>query len=76
MSEAQIVAVRLAPAHEGDVELIVNIRYANGGMTQVPLDHHATQALFQACAAEVADDLIGHGWSKVRDALQTSYSRF
>jgi hypothetical protein len=74
--EAQIVAVRIAAAHEGDAELIVDIRYSNGGETQVALDHFTSQALFEACGASTADDLIGHGWSKVRDALEVAYNRF
>jgi len=76
MNEAKIVSERLAPAHEGDVGMIIDIRHEHGGLSQVPLDHFATQALLIACAAEVADDLIGHTWSKVRDALQISFGRY
>jgi len=75
-TEARIVAVRIAAAHEGDAELIVDIRYANGGETQVALDHLATQALFDACGASAAEDLIGQSWRKVRDALAVAYNRF
>jgi hypothetical protein len=74
--EAQIVAVRIAAAHEGAAELLVDIRYANGGETQVALDHFTTQALFDLCGASTAEDLIGQGWSKVRDALEVAYNRF
>lgn len=73
---AEIVAARLAAAHEGIAELIVEIRYPNGGVSEVPLDQHASEALMQACAAETADELVGHGWEKVRDALQVSYNRY
>jgi len=76
MSDAKIIAANLSAAHEGDAELIVDIRYSNGGVTQVPLDRYASEALMTACTAETADDLIGHGWEKVRHALQVSYSRF
>ncbi len=76
MSDATIVAARLAAAHEGDAELILDIRYSNGGVTQVPLDRFASEALMTACTAETADDLIGQGWEKVRDALQVSFGRF
>jgi len=75
MSTATIIAANLAAAHEGDAELIVNLRYSNGGVTQVPLDRYASEALMTACAAQTPDDLIGQGWEKVRDALKISYSR-
>lgn len=76
MSDALIIAATVAAAHEGKAELILDIGYANGGVTQVPLDHFASQALFQACAASTVDDLIGQRWEKVRDALQSASSRF
>ena len=76
MTGAKIIAVKLSAAHEGDADLIVDIRYSNGGITQVPLDRYASEALMTACTADTADDLIGHGWEKVRHALQVSYSRY
>ena len=73
---AEIVAVHLAAAHEGVAEIIVDLRFPNGGISQVPLDRHAGAALMAACGARTADDLIGESWDKVRDALQAGYSRF
>ena len=73
---AEIVAVHLAAAHEGVAELLVDIRYENGGITQVALDRYASEALMGLCNANGPDDLLGHGWDKVRDALQTGYARF
>ena len=71
-----IKAVRLAAAHEGIAELIVDIQFDNGGVTEVALDRFASQALMDACRAVRADDLIGQSWEHVRDALNISYNRF
>lgn len=76
MSGASIKSVRLAAAHEGIAELIVDIEYDNGGVTEVALDRFASQALMDSCKAKTADDLIGQSWEHVRDALNTSYNRF
>lgn len=76
MPGATIKAVRLAAAHEGIAELIVDIAFDNGGVTEVALDRFASQALMDACQAKTADELIGQSWEHVRDALNTSYNRF
>ena len=76
MAGATIKSVRLAAAHEGIAELIVDIAFDNGGVTEVALDSFASQALMDACQAKTADDLIGQSWEYVRDALNTSYNRF
>jgi hypothetical protein len=72
----RIAKARLAAAHEGEAELIVTIRYDNGGKTDVPLDRHASNALLTACAAEGLEDLVGQDWRHVRDALKQSFNRF
>jgi hypothetical protein len=41
----------------------------------VTFDQIAADALMQACRAQTADELIGHGWDKVRDALAVSWNR-
>ena len=76
MSGPTIKSVRLGAAHEGIAELIVDIEFDNGGVTEVALDSFAGQALMDACKAESADDLVGQSWEHVRDALATSYNRF
>ncbi len=73
---ATISRVRLAAAHEGTAELIVTVTYEGGGVTQVPLDRHASDALLQACDASDPDQLVGSSWTAVRDALSRSYNRF
>ena len=71
-----IARARLAAAHEGDAELIVTIRYDNGGQADVPLDLHASNALLSACKAQGLEELVGQDWQHVRDALRQSYNRF
>ncbi len=76
MSGAVIETVRLAAAHDGEAELLVTLRYSNGGRSLVTLDHHAAQALLADCAADAPDALVGIGWEAVRDALQAASGRF
>ncbi|MBL4681427.1 MAG: hypothetical protein JKY88_11990 [Pseudomonadales bacterium] len=71
-----IKEVRLAAAHDGEAELVINIVYPNGAVSEVALDNFACSALFDSCGAKAADDLIGQSWEKVKDALQVSYNRF
>lgn len=73
---AKIKDARVAAAHEGVAELIVRVEYENGGVSEVALDQVATAALMQSCQAASIDDLVGHSWDKIRDALQVSYNRF
>jgi hypothetical protein len=73
---AKISRVRLAAAHEGTAELIVSVEYVGGGISEVPLDRYASEALLAHCNASDPDELIGRSWSAVRDALTTSYNRY
>lgn len=76
MPGPSIKSVRLAAAHEGVAELIVDIQFDNGGTTEVALDRFASQALMDSCHAKSADELVGQSWEHVRDALNVSYNRF
>lgn len=76
MSGAVIDSARVAAAHEGDAELIVSIRYESGGTSEVTLDQIASAALMESCDARTLDDLKGHEWEKIREALAASYNRF
>jgi len=57
-------------------ELLVTITYENGGTTDVTLDSKATDVLMQSCNASEIDQVTGHSWEKVRDALTKSYNRY
>jgi hypothetical protein len=72
---AVISNARVAAAHGGHAELIVTLRHANGGSSDVTLDETAAAALFDACGARSPDDLTGQSWEMVRDALTVSWNR-
>ena len=76
MSGAVISRVQLAAAHDGEAELVVTLRFENGGESLVPLDEHAVRVLMESCGANDPDDLVGKGWGLVRDALEASSNRF
>lgn len=73
---AVISDVRIAAAHDGVAELVVTLRFGNGGRSAVTLDEVGAAALFAACGSDSADDLIGHGWEKVQQALAVSWNRY
>ena len=75
-SGAVISGARVAAAHEGVAELVVTLRHANGGLSEVSLDSIAAAALLSACRASEPEGLIGAPWDKVRDALSISWNRF
>lgn len=75
-AEAEIASVRVAAAHEGEAELVVTLRHANGGLSEVALDRMAADALLTAAGATSMDELTGTSWDKVRDALLVSWNRF
>lgn len=76
MDQAHIEDVRVAAAHEGVAELVVSLRHANGGLSEVALDRIAAQALLAACNTTQPEALRGASWQHVRDALTVSYNRF
>jgi hypothetical protein len=76
MAGAVISEVRIAAAHDGEAELVVTLTFGNGGQSQVTLDEFAARTLLAISNASSADQLIGVGWDRVRDALIASSSRF
>lgn len=73
---AVISGARLAAAHDGVAELIVELRYDNGGTSEVSLDEVAASALMARCNASTLSDLNGHDWQAVKEALSASWNRF
>ncbi len=71
-----ISRVRLGASHDGAAELVLTLRFDGGGETRVALGEDAAGRLMTACGANDADALVGQGWERVRDALQTSSNRF
>ncbi|MCZ0941719.1 MAG: hypothetical protein OXJ53_01535 [Gammaproteobacteria bacterium] len=75
MSTAVIAATRVGAAHDGAAELVVTLRHAGGGESEVRLDEPAAAALLDACGAAETEELAGVGWERVRDALRSSWNR-
>ena len=75
MSSAVIAATRVGAAHDGAAELVVTLRHAGGGESEVRLDEPAVAALLDACGAAGTEELAGVGWERVRDALRVSWNR-
>ena len=71
---AVITDVRLAAAHEGVAEIIVSLTFSNGGRSEVALDQATAARLMQNCGVPQAEQLIGHGWEQVRDAMTGVYN--
>jgi hypothetical protein len=72
---ALICGARIAASHDGSAELVVELRYDNGGTTEVTLDQMAARALMENCRAISLDDLSGHTWHEVKRALEYSWNR-
>ena len=71
---AVIEGARIAAAHEGHAELVVNIRYSNGGRSEVALGATAAELLMRSCNATTLEQLNGQGWQKVQAALIESHN--
>lgn len=71
---AVITNVRLAAAHEGVAELVVSLTYINGGESDIALDQATSARLMRGVGALKMEDLIGHGWEHIRDALTDTYN--
>jgi hypothetical protein len=76
MTGPVISRIRLGASHDGAAELVVTLRFDTGGETHVALGPEAADHLMSACGARDADALLGQGWERVRDALETSSNRF
>jgi hypothetical protein len=76
MTGAAISRTRLGAAHDGVAEMIVTLRYDNGGESEVALCAHAAGHLMAACGATAPEALIGARWERVRDALAAASNRF
>lgn len=76
MTHAVIEAAQLTAGHDGAAELVLQLRYPNGGVHSVTLDQEAGKRLMQNCQARHVDDLLGQDWQAVRDALTSAWNRF
>ncbi|MCC5872553.1 MAG: hypothetical protein JJU22_09170 [Gammaproteobacteria bacterium] len=71
MAEATIERAVVTPGHDGSAELLVTIRYGNGGSGHVSLDAGAAERLFDLCGVTRLEDLAGQPWQHLTHILDT-----
>jgi hypothetical protein len=67
--EPVIDAASLAAGHDGLPELVLRIRYENGGFGDLVVSNEAGLRLMARCGAERLEALVGQSWREVRNAL-------
>ena len=63
--DAVIIGSEIAAGHDGRAELIVLLRYGNGGIGRVTLDTEAGLRLLHNCGVNDTAHLIGHSWRRI-----------
>lgn len=64
-AEAVIAGAGIAAGHDGTAELVLRLRYPNGGEGVVVLEADKGLELMAACGAAHLDELAGHSWRKL-----------
>lgn len=72
MADAAIERAVVAPGHDGSAELLVYIRYDNGGRGCVCLDASAAERLFDRCGVTRLEELAGQPWQHLMHILDQS----
>ncbi|HSG89710.1 MAG TPA: hypothetical protein VLA56_10900 [Pseudomonadales bacterium] len=67
--QARIVRALVAPGHDGAAELVVCLRFADGGEDTVTLDADSAARLMARCDAQTADGLVGQSWEHLMHVL-------
>lgn len=65
-----IVSAEIAAGHDGAAELVLKLRYPEGGEGSVALDGARAFALMRACNADTLADLCGQPWKRLSETLQ------
>lgn len=60
---ATIARTALVPGHDGEAELLVELRHDNGGVVQLTLDSAALSQILANAGISTANELIGKDWS-------------
>ncbi len=64
-----IVGAQVTGGHEGLPELILQVRYENGVVSDVTMENQMGVRLMAACGVEELDGLIGQPWTRVMEIL-------
>jgi hypothetical protein len=67
--DAVIEAAELAAGHDGRAELVLRLRYPNGGVCEVRLDEEAVAFALDAAGVTCLADLPGRRWDILARAL-------
>lgn len=70
MADATIERAVVTPGHDGSAELLLTIRYDNGGRGDVSIDADAAARLFDCCGASHLDQLVGQSWRHLMHILE------
>lgn len=62
LTEPTITRAEVAPGHDGNAELFVEVTHPGGGRTQLTLDADATAVAFSTGTAGIVADLVGKPW--------------
>lgn len=67
--DAVIHDATIGAGHDGEAELVVSLRHANGALETVSLDAELAFHLMAACGVSDAADLAGHPWRRILEGL-------
>ena len=70
--DAVIIGSEIAPGHDGRAELVVQLRFGNGGIGRVTLDTDAGLRLMRNCGVNDTAALIGHSWRRILEERECS----
>jgi len=76
MAVTTIGEARLTAAHDGTAELVIDLVFENGAVSQIVLDEGSAAALFEQCGVTTPEGLKGESWEQVRTALEYSHNRY
>jgi len=63
VTTATITAVELAPTHDGEAAVVVELTYANGGRSKIHISAPDAALVMARAGVASAMELIGHPWS-------------
>lgn len=68
-SMPHIVNAHIAAGHDGQPELILSLRFANGAVSQVAMENELGIKLMAHCGAQQLNELTGQPWHRVLEIL-------
>ncbi len=66
---ATIDDVEIVAGHDARAEVVIHLRYPNGGRSQVRLDEEAAQYVLDQAGITEMDELRGRPWDILKPAL-------